>query len=182
MLQPQRAACAGRAFWHKLVAPLTRRPRKPTMKRCTPTTSVFASVTAVLTLALGACQGSHEEKATPASSAKGASASSGGATATAKGGPAVGALPGTSGAAAVAAAARSLDPKNFDKTCKPCDDFYQFVNGGWVASNPIPPEYPSWNVFSEVRERNNEVLKQILEEASANTGAPKGSTTQKIGD
>ena len=31
---------------------------------------------------------------------------------------------------------------NMDKTCKPCDDFYQFAMGGWMKANPIPAEYP----------------------------------------
>jgi hypothetical protein len=31
---------------------------------------------------------------------------------------------------------------NLDKSCKPCDDFYDFAMGGWMKANPIPPEYP----------------------------------------
>ena len=34
-----------------------------------------------------------------------------------------------------------LDPKNMDTTVKPADDFYLYANGGWVKSNPVPPEF-----------------------------------------
>lgn len=31
-----------------------------------------------------------------------------------------------------------FDTANLDKTCKPCDDFFQFAMGGWMKNNPIP--------------------------------------------
>src|SRR5688572_17334985 len=36
---------------------------------------------------------------------------------------------------------RGLDARNFDTKVSPCVDFYRYANGGWLASNPIPPEY-----------------------------------------
>ncbi len=90
--------------------------------------------------------------------------------------------PSSGDAAEPIATARSLDPANFDRNCKPCDDVYQFTNGAWLTSNPVPPEYSSWTVFREVAERNNLVLRQILEAAVAAKDAPKGSVTQLIGD
>lgn len=78
--------------------------------------------------------------------------------------------------------ARGIDPKNMDPSVKPCDDFYRYANGGWIASNPIPPEYSSWGSFTELAELNNLVLKEILEDAAKNTSAPRGSIAQKIGD
>lgn len=75
-----------------------------------------------------------------------------------------------------------LDMADFDRTCKPCDDFYKFVNGGWLARNPIPPAYPGWGRFNELAEHNRDVLHSILDEAAANKSATLGSIEQKIGD
>src|SRR5882757_44573 len=70
---------------------------------------------------------------------------------------------------------------NLDKTCKPCDDFYQFAMGGWMKSNPIPPEYSSWGTFTQLADKNQQNLKQILDDAVKAKAAP-GSNEQKIGD
>ena len=69
-----------------------------------------------------------------------------------------------------------------DKTCKPCEDFYHYASGEWLAKNPVPAAYPSWGRFNELAERNRELLHQILEGAAANTKASPGSNEQKIGD
>src|SRR5437773_11941341 len=74
-----------------------------------------------------------------------------------------------------------FDTASLDKTCKPCDDFYQFAMGGWMKSNPIPPEYSSWGTFTQLTDKNQQNLKQILEAAVSAKAAP-GSSGQKIGD
>src|ERR1700676_1229371 len=70
---------------------------------------------------------------------------------------------------------------NLDRSCKPCDDFFQFAMGGWMKNNPIPPEYPSWGSFLELRDKNLKAMRTILD-ASAKSHAPAGSNEQKIGD
>ena len=75
-----------------------------------------------------------------------------------------------------------IDPANLDRTCKPCDDFFQFANGGWLRRNPIPPEYSEWGSFVTLADKNQQALHTILEAAAADTSAPTGSNEQKIGD
>ena len=79
------------------------------------------------------------------------------------------------------AASHGLDPADFDHTCKPCEDFFRFVNGGWMAKNPIPGAFPSWGKLNVMAEHNRDVLHDILEETSKKT-SPSGSVEQKIGD
>src|SRR6266705_3032446 len=74
-----------------------------------------------------------------------------------------------------------FDTTNLDKTCKPCDDFYQFAMGGWMKSNPIPPEYSSWGTFTQLADKNQQNLRQILDDAVKAKAAP-GSNEQEIGD
>lgn len=80
------------------------------------------------------------------------------------------------------AAAHGADRTIMDKTCKPCEDFYRYASGEWLAKNPVPPAYPAWGRFTELAERNRELLHQILEAAAANTKAAPGTNEQKIGD
>src|SRR5437867_12972921 len=71
-----------------------------------------------------------------------------------------------------------FDTANLDKTCKPCDDFYQFAMGGWMKANPIPPEYAIWGSFSQLADRNQKNLREILEAARSGK-APAGSNEQR---
>jgi len=73
-----------------------------------------------------------------------------------------------------------IDPANFDRSVRPQDDFYQFVNGGWLKANPVPPEYSSWGGFTELDERNKANLRQILEHAAASPGP--GPVELLVGD
>ena len=74
-----------------------------------------------------------------------------------------------------------FDTANLDKSCKPCDDFYQFAMGGWMKANPIPPEYSTFGSFTRLTDQNQQNLRNILEDAAKAKATP-GSNEQKIGD
>ena len=78
---------------------------------------------------------------------------------------------------------RPIDPTQFDATVMASGDFYQHVNGGWLATNPVRPEYGAWGAFHEVNERNQEIVHRLLQEAAegrAVVGAAAVSTM--VGD
>jgi putative endopeptidase len=75
-----------------------------------------------------------------------------------------------------------LDPANIDQSVQPCDDFFQYASGTWLKNNPIPAAESSWSSWNGLIDQNQAVMRQILEEAAANTSAPKGSNLQKVGD
>lgn len=70
---------------------------------------------------------------------------------------------------------------NMDTTIKPTEDFFLYANGGWIKNNAIPAEESSWGIGNLVVEENYKRLREISENA-AKENAPKGSTSQKIGN
>jgi len=75
-----------------------------------------------------------------------------------------------------------FDRSNLDESCAPCQDFYKYVNGGWLKKNPIPAAFSTWGIPHRLNEANTEALRGILEAAAANKQAPAGSNEKKIGD
>lgn len=77
---------------------------------------------------------------------------------------------------------RGLDPANMDEKVSPCEDFYKYANGTWMANTPIPPEYDNWGVLSIINDQNLTKLKKILEDLSKDKDISQGSNEQKVAD
>ncbi|HYG63215.1 MAG TPA: M13 family metallopeptidase [Thermoanaerobaculia bacterium] len=74
-----------------------------------------------------------------------------------------------------------FDPTNMDTTADPCQDFYQYACGGWNRRNPLPADRSTFSTFSQLGERNELILRDLLEKAAA--PAPgRGAVEKKIGD
>lgn len=67
-----------------------------------------------------------------------------------------------------------------DPGVSPSDDFYRFVNGGWLDANPVPDEYPAWGAFQELTSRNEEILHAILTDV-ANEDSPATTAERLVG-
>lgn len=76
---------------------------------------------------------------------------------------------------------KAINPDYMDKTVRPQDDFYNFVNGNWMKTVEIPADKARWGSFDELREHTDEaslaILKSLLDEKHE-----AGSDAQKIGD
>jgi endothelin-converting enzyme/putative endopeptidase len=68
-----------------------------------------------------------------------------------------------------------------DKSVSPCENFYQHACNAWLQNNPVPADQSRWGRFDQLLERNQEILRGILEKA-AEPKAGRSAIDQKIGD
>jgi putative endopeptidase len=85
------------------------------------------------------------------------------------------------GSAAGTALLSGIETANMNSAVKPGDDFYQYVNGTWLANNTIPADKVSWGAFTILRDNaEQDVLDIIL--SSAEGDFQEGSEEQQVGD
>ena len=85
-----------------------------------------------------------------------------------------------------AAPARAARPsgvllENFDRSVRPQDDFYRYVNGAWLAKTEIPADRSNYGAFSKLQDDVERNLHAIAEE-STTAAAAAGSPQQLLGD
>ena len=74
---------------------------------------------------------------------------------------------------------RGLDLSAMDTSVRPQDDFYNYVNGGWMKTAKIPADKPSWGTFYMLREETDEQCLSLLDNL-LKENYPEGSEGQKI--
>jgi len=75
-----------------------------------------------------------------------------------------------------------IDTIGMDRSIRPQDDFYQFVNGNWNKNTQIPSDRSVYGSFTWLADSSEAVTHRILDEAVAARNAAPGSDTQKLGD
>lgn len=76
---------------------------------------------------------------------------------------------------------QAINPDFMDLSVKPGDDFYQYANGTWLASHPVPESFGRYGAFTELWLTNNEQVQAIVSDPSL-LDAPRGSVQRKIAD
>ncbi|NOZ41627.1 MAG: peptidase M13 [Alphaproteobacteria bacterium] len=71
--------------------------------------------------------------------------------------------------------------KNMDRSVKPGDNFFAYVNGTWLKNYVIPDDKASFGNFAMLYEKSQAAVKGIIEQA-AKANDKKGSNQQKVGD
>jgi putative endopeptidase len=74
---------------------------------------------------------------------------------------------------------RVIDPTMIDTTAKACGDFFLFANGAWLKRDTIPAAYSSSGVGRDMADRNELVVRAVLEEAMAKRSSPSTNSTQR---
>ncbi|GLS83090.1 M13 family metallopeptidase [Paraferrimonas haliotis] len=75
-----------------------------------------------------------------------------------------------------------IDFANFDKSVRPQDNFYRYVNGTWLKNTTMPADKTSIGAFYDLREESQEDVKAIIEELAATDNLAAGSDEQKVAD
>ena len=75
-----------------------------------------------------------------------------------------------------------IDQSEFSDTVRPQDDFFDYVNGNWVANTEMPADRARWGTFDALREQSDKDVRNLVEEVSAKQDVENGSPTQKIRD
>jgi putative endopeptidase len=80
-----------------------------------------------------------------------------------------------------AAKKSGIETQYFDHSVRPQDDFYQYVNGKWLASMDIPPDRPAYGTATKLFDDAQRQLREIIEETAKNPNLAPGSDEWKIG-
>lgn len=75
-----------------------------------------------------------------------------------------------------------INASYMDQSVNPRDDFYSYCNGKWQKNFVLPESDARYGSFNEIHENNLKKIKLILDAASANKTAARGSDAQKLRD
>ncbi|HSH26973.1 MAG TPA: M13 family metallopeptidase N-terminal domain-containing protein, partial [Wenzhouxiangella sp.] len=70
---------------------------------------------------------------------------------------------------------------NISDTTRPGDDFFTWVNAGWLESTEIPPGFSRWGAFNELRILSEERVDDIISDLGERE-PQAGSPSQQVGD
>lgn len=78
--------------------------------------------------------------------------------------------------------ASGITLENFDKSVRPQDDLFRYVNGTWLKNTEIPADKSNYGSFTTLADKAREDMQAIIEASAAQKNAKPGSEAQKVGD
>ena len=73
-----------------------------------------------------------------------------------------------------------VDLAGMDRSVKPGDDFFKYVNGKWAATTEIPPDKTSYGAFALLGDLSEARVKALLERWAADKNLKAGSDEAKV--
>jgi predicted metalloendopeptidase len=73
-----------------------------------------------------------------------------------------------------------IETENMDTSVHPGDNFYEYVNGGWLQNTEIPSDRSRYGAFSILRDKSEQRVRGIIE-AAASSDTPSADE-KRIGD
>ena len=58
----------------------------------------------------------------------------------------------------------TINLTDLDTNVSPANDFYQYANGGWMKSNPLPADKGRYSTFDQLADKAEKQLKQLINE------------------
>ncbi len=75
-----------------------------------------------------------------------------------------------------------INKDNFDTSVRPQDNFYRYINGGWLKTHKIPGDKTSIGSFYDLRDKADNDVKTIIEDLAKAKDLKAGSDEQKVAD
>jgi putative endopeptidase len=69
-----------------------------------------------------------------------------------------------------------------DRSTRPQDDLFRFVNGTWLDTTEIPEDRARFGTFDILREQSTARVRDLIEEAAADRDPAAGSPKRQVGD
>lgn len=73
-----------------------------------------------------------------------------------------------------------IDTELMDRTVKPGDDFFRYVNGAWLDKTEIPGDRVRWGSFDELRQNTDRDALAILKAAGTKKTDPKSDQAKAV--
>ena len=75
-----------------------------------------------------------------------------------------------------------IDPASLDRSVRPQDNLFRFVNGTWLDTTEIPADRARFGSFDLLREQSTARVHELIEEAAADLTAEAGTPRRQVGD